>query len=88
MTDIPSANPSERARPWVLADRINQQIIDMRDFARILAMAGSSLGGSEGVAIDTVAFELVNRAERVHELVEELQEKLRTSADGNEPPAA
>jgi hypothetical protein len=70
---------SENHTLWVIADKVGQQIADMRDFARILAMAGESIESDEGVAIGTVAFELVEMAGRAAELTAELQHRLKSS---------
>ena len=68
---------------WGIADRINQQIVNMRDFARIPAKAGGSIDSDEGVAINTVAWELVGMAENAKELTSELQNKLAKTDGGN-----
>lgn len=91
MTDDPhTTTPSDEMpddlveqTPWVRADRISGQIRIIRDYAHVIAMAGASLDNDEGGAIDTLAFDIVERCREAISDLTDLQHMLHPHGEGD-----
>jgi tRNA(Ile2) C34 agmatinyltransferase TiaS len=64
--------PVESRRPWSIADEVLTKVLQMQDFARVIAAAGSAGNTGDGSAIAAVAWDIVDRADRACDLLAKL----------------